>query len=84
MGRKILVKTVCLYVSAQKDFVYGPDTVWQREFEENVSRLRRTEDQIQAIEDTKARHGKHEDHGSASSAEMLGYGKTEIAIRAAF
>ena len=36
----------------QKGYVYGPDTVWQREFEE-LFPFEETEDQLAAIEDTK-------------------------------
>ena len=68
--------------SESEGFVYGPDTVWQKEFEEMFP-FEETEDQIQAIEDTK--------HDMESSKIMdrlicgdVGYGKTEIAIRAAF
>ena len=75
---------VKLYAARQRaeGFVYGPDTVWQKEFEEMFP-FEETEDQIQAIEDTK--------HDMESSKIMdrlicgdVGYGKTEIAIRAAF
>ena len=75
---------VKLYAVRQRaeGFVYGPDTVWQKEFEEMFP-FEETEDQIQAIEDTK--------HDMESSKIMdrlicgdVGYGKTEIAIRAAF
>ena len=43
-----------LYAVRQKTegYVYGPDTVWQKEFEEMFP-FEETEDQIQAIEDTK-------------------------------
>ena len=63
-------------------FVYGPDTVWQREFEE-LFPFEETEDQILAIEATK------KDMQSQKIMDRLicgdvGYGKTEIAIRAAF
>ena len=73
-----------LYAARQQSegFVYGPDTVWQKEFEEMFP-FEETEDQIQAIEDTK--------HDMESTKIMdrlicgdVGYGKTEIAIRAAF
>ena len=73
-----------LYAVRQKTegYVYGPDTVWQKEFEEMFP-FEETEDQIQAIEDTK--------HDMESTKIMdrlicgdVGYGKTEIAIRAAF
>ena len=75
---------VKLYAARQQSegFVYGPDTVWQKEFEEMFP-FEETEDQIQAIEDTK--------HDMESTKIMdrlicgdVGYGKTEIAIRAAF
>ena len=75
---------VKLYATRQQSegFVYGPDTVWQKEFEEMYP-FEETEDQLQAIEDTK--------HDMESTKIMdrlvcgdVGYGKTEIAIRAAF
>ena len=75
---------VKLYAARQRSegFVYGPDTVWQKEFEEMFP-FEETDDQIQAIEDTK------HDMESAKIMDRLicgdvGYGKTEIAIRAAF
>ena len=75
---------VKLYAVRQKTegFVYGPDTVWQKEFEEMFP-FEETEDQIQAIEDTK------KDMESTKIMDRLicgdvGYGKTEVAIRAAF
>jgi transcription-repair coupling factor (superfamily II helicase) len=61
---------------------YGQDTVWQREFEEMFP-FEETEDQEAAIAATKA------DMESKKIMDRLicgdvGYGKTEIAIRAAF
>ena len=43
-----------LYAVRQQSegFVYGPDTVWQKEFEEMFP-FEETDDQLQAIEDTK-------------------------------
>ena len=70
-------------VRQQKEgYPYSRDTVWQKEFEE-ASRLRRREDQLAAIAATK------EDMESYRIMDRLicgdvGYGKTEIAIRAAF
>ena len=70
-------------IRQQKEgFVYGKDTVWQQEFEE-LFPYEETEDQLLAIADTKA------DMESAKIMDRLicgdvGYGKTEIAIRAAF
>ncbi len=70
-------------VRQQKEgFVYGKDTVWQQEFEEMFP-YEETEDQMTAIAATK------KDMESAKIMDRLicgdvGYGKTEIAIRAAF
>ncbi len=73
-----------LYALRQESrgYQYGKDTVWQREFEEMFP-FEETEDQLAAIEDTKA------DMESTKIMDRLvcgdvGYGKTEIAIRAAF
>ena len=68
--------------SSKQGFVYGPDTVWQTEFEE-LFPFEETEDQRLAIEATKR------DMESSKIMDRLvcgdvGYGKTEIAIRAAF
>jgi transcription-repair coupling factor (superfamily II helicase) len=75
---------VALYAARQQDngYCYGPDTVWQREFEE-LFPFEETEDQLAAIEATKR------DMESTKIMDRLicgdvGYGKTEIAIRAAF
>ncbi len=82
---KILAEDlVALYAkrSAAKGFVYGPDTVWQKEFEETFP-YEETDDQLNAIEDVK------KDMESGKVMDRLicgdvGYGKTEVAIRAAF
>ncbi len=73
-----------LYAARQsaEGYRYGKDTVWQREFEEMFP-FEETEDQLNAIADTKA------DMESGRIMDRLicgdvGYGKTEIAIRAAF
>ena len=78
---KDLVK---LYATRQQTegYVYGPDTVWQREFEEMFP-FEETEDQLSAIEDAKR------DMESTRIMDRLicgdvGYGKTEVALRAAF
>ena len=75
---------VALYAERQQGtgFACGPDTEWQKEFEE-LFPYEETEDQLQAIEDTKR------DMESTKIMDRLicgdvGYGKTEIAIRAAF
>lgn len=82
--KEIAKELVELYAARQQTegFQYGPDTVWQREFEEMFP-FEETEDQELAIEATK------KDMESAKIMDRLicgdvGYGKTEIAIRAAF
>ncbi|MCR5669758.1 MAG: transcription-repair coupling factor [Butyrivibrio sp.] len=73
-----------LYAKRQqaKGFEFGKDTVWQQEFEDAFP-YQETEDQLTAIEDTKR------DMESSGIMDRLicgdvGFGKTEIAIRAAF
>ncbi len=75
---------VRLYAARERKegFAYGPDTVWQTEFEE-LFPYEETQDQLLAIEATKR------DMESTKIMDRLicgdvGYGKTEIAIRAAF
>lgn len=75
---------VRLYAERQsrQGFVYSHDSEWQREFEETFP-YTETEDQLKAIEDVKA------DMESDKIMDRLvcgdvGFGKTEIAIRAAF
>lgn len=82
--QNIAKELVELYAARQeKDgYVCGPDTVWQREFEEMFP-YEETEDQLAAIEDTKR------DMESTKIMDRLvcgdvGYGKTEVALRAAF
>ncbi len=82
--KEIAVDLVKLYALREEKngFVYGPDTVWQKEFEE-LFPFEETYDQELAIEDTK------KDMESTKIMDRLicgdvGYGKTEVAIRAAF
>ena len=82
--RNIARELVELYAVRQEKegYVCGPDTVWQREFEEMFP-YEETEDQLSAIEDTKR------DMESTKIMDRLvcgdvGYGKTEVALRAAF
>ncbi|MCM1120195.1 MAG: transcription-repair coupling factor [bacterium] len=81
---EVAADLVELYALRQQSqgYQYGKDTVWQREFEEMFP-FEETEDQLAAIADTKA------DMESGKIMDRLicgdvGYGKTEIAIRAAF
>ena len=82
--QEIAHELVELYAVRQnkEGYVYGPDTVWQKEFEEMFP-FEETEDQELAIEATK------QDMESMKIMDRLvcgdvGYGKTEVAIRAAF
>lgn len=75
---------VRLYAIRQKveGYRFSQDTVWQKEFEEMFP-YEETDDQLNAIEDTK------KDMESGRVMDRLicgdvGYGKTEVAIRAAF
>lgn len=67
---------------SNRGFSYEPDTVWQNEFEDMFP-YEETSDQLQSIEEVK------EDMESNKIMDRLvcgdvGYGKTEVAIRAAF
>ncbi|MBP3736803.1 MAG: DEAD/DEAH box helicase, partial [Lachnospiraceae bacterium] len=75
---------VQLYAVRQqrKGHVFERDTVWQREFEE-LFPFEETDDQLRAIEDTK-RDMESERIMDRLICGDVGYGKTEIAIRAAF
>ena len=82
--KNIAKELVELYAVRQEKegYVCGPDTVWQREFEEMFP-FEETEDQLSAIEDAKR------DMESTRIMDRLicgdvGYGKTEVALRAAF
>lgn len=82
--KNIAKELVELYAARQEKegYVCGPDTVWQREFEEMFP-YEETEDQLSAIEDAKR------DMESTKIMDRLicgdvGYGKTEVALRAAF
>ena len=73
-----------LYAERQKGggYKYSPDTVWQKEFEDEFE-YEETEDQLDAIEAVK------KDMESGKIMDRLicgdvGFGKTEVAIRAAF
>ena len=75
---------VALYAKreAKEGHIYSEDTLWQKEFEEMFP-YDETDDQISAIEETK------KDMESRRIMDRLvcgdvGYGKTEVAIRAAF
>ena len=82
--KNIAKDLIKLYSQRQynRGFAYEEDSVWQREFEE-VFPYQETDDQLMAIEDVK------KDMESDKIMDRLicgdvGYGKTEVAIRAAF
>lgn len=82
--KEIAKELVELYATRQskEGYQFSPDTVWQKEFEETFP-YEETDDQLKAIEETKA------DMESKKIMDRLicgdvGYGKTEVAIRAAF
>lgn len=82
--KEIAEELVALYARRQQEsgYEFSKDTVWQAEFEEAFP-FEETEDQLKAIEDTKR------DMESRKIMDRLicgdvGFGKTEIAIRAAF
>ena len=82
--KEIAKDLVELYAARQDSngFQYSEDTVWQREFEE-LFPYDETDDQLDAIDATK------KDMESRKIMDRLicgdvGYGKTEIALRAAF
>lgn len=66
----------------QDGYVYGPDTVWQKEFEETFP-YEETAGQLDAIEDVKHDMESHKIMDRLICGDV-GFGKTEIAIRAAF
>lgn len=82
--KEIAQDLVKLYAAReeQNGYVYGSDTVWQREFEE-LFPFEETEDQVLAIEATKKDMESHKIMDRLICGDV-GYGKTEIAIRAAF
>lgn len=80
--KEIARELVDLYAvrQAKQGYAFSEDTVWQKEFEEMFP-YEETEDQLNAIQETKA------DMQSTKIMDRLicgdvGYGKTEIAIRA--
>ena len=82
--QEIAKELVLLYAKRQemKGHQFSQDTVWQREFEE-LFPFEETQDQLRAIQETK------KDMESTKIMDRLicgdvGYGKTEIALRAAF
>jgi transcription-repair coupling factor (superfamily II helicase) len=82
--REIAAELIKLYAARQatKGYAFGPDTPWQRELEDAFP-FTETPDQLSTVEEVKA------DMRQVVPMDRLicgdvGYGKTEIAVRAAF
>ncbi|GAA5109429.1 transcription-repair coupling factor [Alloalcanivorax gelatiniphagus] len=82
--REIAAELIKLYAARQatKGYAYGPDTPWQRELEDAFP-FTETADQLTTVDEVKA------DMRQVVPMDRLvcgdvGYGKTEIAVRAAF
>lgn len=82
--RELAVDLVKLYSArmASKGHAFAPDTPWQGELEDSFPYLE-TQDQLSAIEDVKADMEKDIPMDRLILGDV-GYGKTEIAVRAAF
>ncbi|MCU1546038.1 MAG: transcription-repair coupling factor [Homoserinimonas sp.] len=82
--RDIAVELVKLYSArmASKGHAFGPDTPWQRELEEAFP-FAETPDQLTTIDEVKADMERPIPMDRLISGDV-GYGKTEVAVRAAF
>jgi transcription-repair coupling factor (superfamily II helicase) len=75
---------LALYAAREtvKGHAFGPDTVWQREFEDTFP-YEETPDQLRAIEEVKSDMERSRPMDRLLCGDV-GYGKTEVALRAAF
>ncbi|WP_109473326.1 transcription-repair coupling factor [Ornithinimicrobium cavernae] len=82
--RQIAAELIRLYSArmATQGHAFGPDTPWQRELEDAFAFVETT-DQLSSIEEVKADMEKPVPMDRLISGDV-GYGKTEIAVRAAF
>nr|WP_202107232.1 transcription-repair coupling factor [Agromyces seonyuensis] len=82
--RDIAVELVKLYSArmAAKGHAFGPDTPWQRELEEAFP-YAETHDQLQTIDEVKADMERPIPMDRLLAGDV-GFGKTEVAVRAAF
>jgi len=82
--RQIAAELIKLYAARQatQGFAYGPDTPWQRELEDAFP-FHETPDQLTTVDEVKADMRRTVPMDRLVCGDV-GYGKTEIAVRAAF
>ena len=82
--RNIAIDVSQLYAEREKSkgFAFSPDTDWQKEFEGKFP-YQETDDQLRCIEEVKQDMEKDKPMDRLLCGDV-GYGKTEVAIRAAF
>jgi len=82
--KEIAAELIRLYSArmATKGYAFGPDTPWQRELEDAFPYVE-TPDQLAAIDEVKADMEKQLPMDRVICGDV-GYGKTEVAVRAAF
>ena len=82
--REVAKELIELYARRQnaKGFAFSKDTEWQKQFEDNFP-YKETQDQLRCIEETKIDMENQKPMDRLLCGDV-GYGKTEIAIRAAF
>jgi len=82
--RQIAAELIKLYAARQatKGFAFGPDTPWQRELEDAFP-FHETPDQLSTVDEVKADMRRTVPMDRLVCGDV-GYGKTEIAVRAAF
>ena len=82
--REVAQNLIELYAKRKnaRGFAYSPDTAWQKQFEDDFEYVE-TEDQLRCIEEVKKDMEKDMPMDRLLCGDV-GYGKTEVAIRAAF